>query len=57
MKFQDMVKTDNSSKENLMDVQLLKQKNNCQYGTYYYVIEYNNGTETKSKAGYLYIQR
>ncbi|WP_191072944.1 tandem-95 repeat protein [Mesoflavibacter profundi] len=26
-------------------------------GTYFYIIEYNNGNETKSKAGYLYIQR
>ncbi|PSG94797.1 gliding motility-associated C-terminal domain-containing protein, partial [Mesoflavibacter zeaxanthinifaciens] len=35
----------------------IKTEKQLPVGTYYYVIEYNNGTETKSKAGYLYIQR
>ncbi|MGB1210223.1 MAG: gliding motility-associated C-terminal domain-containing protein, partial [Lacinutrix venerupis] len=35
----------------------IKQKEQLPVGTYYYIINYNNGVEEKSKAGYLYIQR
>ncbi|WP_083476315.1 gliding motility-associated C-terminal domain-containing protein [Lacinutrix mariniflava] len=35
----------------------IKQDEQLPVGTYYYIVKYKKGNETKSKAGYLYIQR
>ncbi|OIQ23078.1 gliding motility-associated C-terminal domain-containing protein, partial [Lacinutrix sp. MedPE-SW] len=35
----------------------IREEKQLPVGTYFYVLKYNNGTEDKSRAGYLYIQR